>query len=168
MEPYIGEIQPITINFAPRGWALCDGSLLSIHENVALYSLLGTSFGGDGVKTFALPDLRSRIPLGQSEHHAVGQKGGSESVELALTELPMHGHIPACSTAEKSDSKDATNAFWSASGARGRQYATAPGSSQMNYGSLRPEGASQQHENRMPVLAINYIIAVAGVFPALE
>ncbi|SDG64014.1 Microcystin-dependent protein [Dyadobacter soli] len=168
MDPYIGEIAAFALNFVPRGWALCNGAILKIEENPYLFNLIGTRYGGDGVTTFALPDLRSRVVLGQSEHNPVGKIDGSESVELALEGLPRHTHIPNCSTSDQVNSKDATNAVWSASDQHGARYAEpgTAGNFSMNRESIMTEGGGQPHENRMPVLAIVYCIAISGEYPS--
>lgn len=167
MDPqYIGEIAPFALRYVPLGWRLCDGSVIPIAQNENLFRLIRNRFGGDGITTFALPDLRSRIPLGHGEHYPVGQKGGSESVLLTSGELPPHRHFPACSTSERADSKNATNAFWSASG--GARYASAPGLDQMNLDSIQSEGKGEPHENRMPIFAVRYCISMEGIFPQGE
>lgn len=167
-ESYIGEIRLFAGNFAPRGWLFCDGSLLLIKDYEVLFVLLGTAYGGDGVTNFALPDLRSRVALGQSELFPIGQKAGMETIQLALDELPRHSHTPTCSTSGIANTKDATNAFWSAAPAGGRRYGAAGGTSsaQLNFDSVEKAGSSVPHENRMPILAMSYIIAIVGVFPS--
>ena len=166
MDPFIGEIAVFGISFVPRGWIFCDGRIMQIAENETLFTLLGNRFGGDGITTFGIPDLRSRVALGQSEKHIIGEKGGSESVELAVDQLPEHSHIPASSSADKSNSKDATNAFWSASAENGDRYASPPGAFPMHADSVGVEGKGEPHENRMPVLATVFCIAAYGVFPS--
>lgn len=167
-ESYIGEIKLFAGNFAPIGWLFCDGSLLLIKDYEVLFVLLGTAYGGDGVTNFALPDLRSRVALGQSELFPIGQKAGMETIQLALDELPRHSHTPACSTSGIANTKDATNAFWSAAPAGGRRYASDTGdkSAQLGLDSVEKVGSSVPHENRMPILAMSYIIAIGGVFPS--
>jgi len=165
MKPILGEIRAIGGVKLPAGWAFCDGSLLSIEENDALYTLIATLYGGDGITNFALPDLRSRIPLGQSSNNPAGHQGGSETVKLATENLPEHRHAPACSTDDKTNSKNATDAFWSASPEHGKRYAPPPATIGMNVEGILAEGGNQPHENRMPVLAVNYIISLDGLFP---
>ncbi|WP_254560045.1 phage tail protein [Dyadobacter diqingensis] len=167
MEPFIGEIKLISTPWVPMGWLLCDGSLLPVNEEFqTLFYLLKNLYGGDGVTNFALPDLRSRVAVGPGEHNVLGKKGGSELVAIPLEGLPAHRHVPACSTAENANSKDATNAFWSAAPEGGRRYASAPANFQMGLDSLQFEGGGQPHENRIPVLALTYIIAFMGIFPS--
>lgn len=165
MEPFIGEIRALGTPVLPKGWTFCDGSLLLVDEEPTLFQLIGNSYGGDGIKHFAVPDLRSRIPLGQSSVRPPAHKGGSEFVGLSVENLPAHRHAPACSTSDQPDSKDATDAFWSGAAEGGSRYAPAPGSVSMNVDSIQQEGGGESHENRMPVLAVNYIIAREGVYP---
>lgn len=168
MEPYVGEIALFALDFVPIHWALCNGAILKIADYSVLFQLLGNRYGGDGVTNFALPDLRSRMPLGNSDRNPIGRMGGSESVRLGLENLPRHSHIANCSTSDKVDSKDATNALWSASEEHGRRYGAAdvfPNNILMNTESIMPEGGDQPHENRMPILALVYCIAVDGEFP---
>jgi len=167
MDAYVGEIRLFAGNYAPTGWLYCDGRLLLIKEYDTLFFLLGTTYGGDGVTNFALPDLRSRVAVGQSERFPIGQKAGMETIQLNLEELPRHSHTPACSTSGIANTKDATNAFWSAAPEGGRRYG-APGgadAAQLNLDSVEKVGSSFPHENRMPVLAMSYIIATYGEFP---
>jgi microcystin-dependent protein len=165
MEPYVGEIRAIGGVKLPTDWAYCDGSLLAIEKYSVLYTLIGTTYGGDGITNFALPDLRSRIPLGQSSNNPIGRQGGTETVKLATENLPEHRHAPACSTDDKTNSKNATDAFWSASPDHGKRYAPPPATIGMNVEGIQAEGGNQPHENRMPVLAVNYIISLFGLYP---
>lgn len=166
-DPFIGEIRMFAGNFAPRGFALCDGQLLPIAQNTALFSLLGTTYGGDGRTTFALPDLRGRIPMhpGQGpglSQHRLGEKGGQESVTLSETQLPSHTHT-AHATEEASNKNKPGNALW----ARKKIYDTEPTSTvAMNPGAIGSTGGGQDHENKQPYLCINFIIALQGVFPS--
>ncbi|WP_254560043.1 phage tail protein [Dyadobacter diqingensis] len=165
MEPFIGEIRAFGTDTLPQNWAYCDGSLLLIEKHIDLYILIKNDYGGDGITNFALPDLRSRVPVGQSPENPVGHQGGSELVHLSVENLPAHNHLPACNTSGKADSKDATDAFWSGGAERGSRYAPAPGSISMNTESVVPDGGGVPHENRMPVLAVTYMIALAGLKP---
>ena len=159
---YIGEIKLFSGATIPEGWLLCDGRELPINEYEALASLLGNLYGGTAT-TFCLPDLRSRIPLGQSTAFAQGSKGGAETVILETSHLPAHQHTPACNTA--AGDQDATNAFWASTIEGKKVYAATTGNVQMNDESILPEGDGMSHENRMPVLALSYIIAESGTFP---
>ncbi|SDG64050.1 Microcystin-dependent protein [Dyadobacter soli] len=163
---YIGEIRIFAADFAPAGWLACAGQILPIERFAALHSLIGNAYGGDGKTTFALPDLRSRIPLGQSDRNPVGTKGGFETITLKAENLPPHRHVPACSNTDNSNSIDGTNGFWSGSTQHGTRYGQAPGATKMSTGSILPEGGSEPHENRMPMLALTYAIAVDGPFPS--
>ena len=159
---YIGEIKLFSGATIPEGWLLCDGRELPINEYEALASLLGNLYGGTAT-TFCLPDLRSRIPLGQSTAFAQGSKGGKETVILETSHLPAHQHTPACNDAGNAEVQDASDAFWA--GAKGNIYALKTSNVQMNDESILPEGDGMPHENRMPVLAMSYIIAESGTLP---
>lgn len=151
-DPFVAEIRLFAGNFAPTGWAFCNGQLMSISQNTALFALIGTYYGGDGKATFALPDLRDRVPVhqgqgpGLSERH-VGEAGGASRVSLTLAELPAHVH-PA------SDLPATTNRATGAVPAAGGRYATAA-----------PSGPTAAHNNRPPYLGLSYIIALQGIFP---
>lgn len=156
-------------NFAPVGWALCNGQLLPISQNVALFSILGNTYGGDGKTTFALPDLRGRAPIhaGQGpdlEDYAWGQKGGVEEVTLTSSEMPSHTHAfgQTCSSDPGSEESPANN--YLAPISPGVYSATA--NAQMGGGASSVAGSSQPHENRAPYLAMNYCIAITGLFPS--
>jgi len=162
-QPYMGEIRLVGFTFAPVGWALCDGSLLDIDQNQALFSLLGTTYGGDGVETFALPDLRGRVAMHQGNGHVLGEQGGTETVTLAVTQLPAHPHVPQASNAGGSTSP--TGSVWANSAAL--QFASASSTlAPMNPGSIGPTGGSQPHENMLPFQVINFVIALQGIYPS--
>ena len=178
-EPFIGQIIIFAGNFAPRGWALCDGQLLPISQNTALFSLLGTTYGGDGRTTFALPDLRGRVPLHAGggpglTNYRQGQKGGVEQVTLNTSNLPAHTHAATTTTRAQSDYGDSAspnNTVWAQDGAAGAQpYSTRAPNSNMHSDavevSVQNTGGGQAHENRQPYLAINYIIALTGIYPS--
>jgi len=179
--PFLGEIRLFAGNFNPRGWAFCNGALLAISQNDALYALLGTTFGGDGVNTFGLPDLQGRLPVGQGtgpglSSYVVGQKGGTETVTLNTNQMPIHSHTFFANTAAGSlDRPGATAQPAKAQQSVGGQSAllyVIPGNQSpittvnMNAANVQATGGSQPHENLMPVLAINYIIALEGIFPS--
>lgn len=169
-DPYIGEIRMFAGNYAPQGWALCNGALQSISGNEALFTLIGTTYGGDGQSTFALPDMRGRLPLHQGTGpgltaRVMGQAFGSEEVTLTATQMPSHAHMLVASTA------DAT-----ASVPTGAIPAGQPGDTlylsnpavpptSMSPNALQPNGGSQPHDNTMPFLCVNFIISLFGVFP---
>jgi microcystin-dependent protein len=173
-EPYLGEIRPISIAYAPKGWAFCAGQLLPINSNQALFSLLGTTFGGNGVQTFGLPDLRSRVPVGTGSlsggsNYMQGQIGGSESVTLQGAEIPQHSH-PFTGTLQTSADQDDgnPNQMLPAIGTL-NQYSNGAANATMAgtvSGNTAPVGGNQNHENRQPYLALNYVIALQGIFPS--
>jgi microcystin-dependent protein len=170
--PYVGEIRMFGGNFAPAGWAFCDGQLLPIAENDVLFQLLGTTYGGDGQATFGLPDLQSRVPLAQGTGdagttYAMGQNGGVETVTLNAQQLPVHNHLPQGSTdpATSSSPQNRVLASISAAGTRSA-YGTDPPYGALHPSSLTPDGGSQPHDNMQPYLVINFIISLFGVFPS--
>jgi microcystin-dependent protein len=165
MEPFLGEIRLVPFNFAPRGWAICAGQLLPINQNQALFALLGTTYGGNGQTTFALPDLRGRVPIGAGQPPAgssypLGATGGQEKVELATRQLPRHSHAVHASSAAATTKNPAT-----ALPARGGAYA-AERNVRMKAAMIGRTGAGERHENRQPYLGLNYIIALQGIFPS--
>lgn len=168
-EPFVGEIRMFGFNFAPQGWALCDGQLLPISQNVALFSLLGTTYGGDGTTTFALPNLQSRVPIHQGQgaglsSYVAGQAGGTETVTLAAAQMPEHTHsVKASSSAAASDKPEGRALAQSHSPI----YTPEPDASTvMNANMLGDAGGSEPHDNIQPYLAVNFCIALTGIFPA--
>ena len=174
MDPYVGEIRIFAGNFAPKDWAICDGSLLQIRQNTALFSLLGTYYGGDGVTTFALPNLQGRVPVSSGQgpglsNYELGQQGGSQTAHLDLTQMPAHTHS-AMGNPNAGSVGSPEKAVWAGSGGRGRPstYAagvTPPNPTNMNGFALAPVGQNSPHNNMSPYLSLNYIIALVGVFP---
>lgn len=165
MEPFLGQIQIFGFGFAPRGWAFCDGQLLPISSNTALFSLLGTTFGGDGRTTFALPDLRSRVPVhvGQGPgltRYVWGQKGGVETVTLTVQQMPSHNHQPVCS----SDDASAGSPEGNLPAAVGTPIYSTAGSASMV--ATQNTGGNQQHTNIQPFLSVYYCIALQGLYPS--
>ncbi|AKF07712.1 phage tail protein [Sandaracinus amylolyticus] len=164
-EPYVGEIRLFAGNFAPVGWAICDGSLVSIAENELLFVVVGTTHGGDGVSTFALPDLRGRVPVHVGTGHVLGEGGGAETVTLTTSQIPAHTHALHASDANASTTSP-TNAF----------LAAMPSAAVTAYGVDAPHvtsspqvgvvGGSQPHDNMQPYVALNYIIALYGLYPS--
>jgi microcystin-dependent protein len=160
--PFIGEIKIISWNYAPQGWAFCNGQFLPINQNQALFSLLGTTYGGNGQTTFALPDLRGRVPIHNGDGFTLGQAGGEQAHTVTISELPQHVHTArANNTAPNASSPQ--NDFWSAPGAE--IYANAP-DSVMRVGTVGNVGGSQPHVNMSPYLVLNFIIALQGIFPS--
>ena len=164
-ECYLGEIRMVSFNFAPRGWALCNGQTLPINQNQTLFALLGTRFGGNGSTTFNLPDLRGRVPLHAGAGLAAGQGGGEEAHALTSTELPQHLHgLSANSSATTSNSP--AGALLGTKGRQGRDMFAAPGDpTSLHPATVSQAGASQPHENMQPWLALNFAIALSGIFP---
>jgi microcystin-dependent protein len=163
--PFIGEIRMFAGNFAPAGWAFCDGSLLSISEFTALFQLIGTTYGGDGQTTFALPDLRSRVPVHVGPGFVLGQSGGVETVTLTVSQLPAHTHAAAADNNTGTAAAPGGN-VWAASN---NYYQFAPGSgaaTPMNAGAVALSGGNQPHDNMIPFLAVNFILSLFGIFPS--
>ncbi len=165
--PYIGEIRMVGFNFAPVGWAFCDGQLMDIAQNDTLFNLIGTTYGGDGQTTFALPNLAGRVPIHQGQgpglsNYVIGQMAGSETVTLATNQIPAHTHVPAANTGTGSQSSP-QNALWAASPSG--NYTNPPANIPMRSGLVGSSGGSQPHENMMPFVAINFIISLFGIFP---
>jgi microcystin-dependent protein len=161
-QPYIGEIRMVGFNFAPNGWAFCDGSLLSISENTALFELIGTTYGGDGQSTFALPDLSGRIPVHQGSSFVIGQRAGTEFVTLSVDEMPAHSHSLAAWSAEGSQPSPA-HGVWAKSLLE--QFSTSPPSATMA-ASLQNSGLDQAHNNMPTFQVVSFIISLFGVFPS--
>ena len=167
--PLLGMVIPFAGNFAPRGWALCEGQLLAVSSNSALFSILGTIYGGDGRTTFALPDLRGRIALQHGTgpgltNKRLGQKGGATTVTLTINELPSHTHnVAPQASANDADTADATNNGYGASENFGPT-----GGTEFNMAPVKGDavGGSREHENMAPFLALNYIIALQGTYPS--
>lgn len=172
MEPFIGQVQLFAFNFNPRGWMFCNGQLLSIAQNSALFSLLGTTYGGDGITTFALPDLRGRVPNGQGSgpglsNYQMGQAAGSEQVTLLQTQMPQHNHLMEVSDQPASQSSPA-NHILAVPGVGGEPlsaYGTSPDAI-ADPRSIGMAGSNQPHQNMQPYLTMNYCIAVEGIFPS--
>jgi microcystin-dependent protein len=161
-DPYIGEIRMFAGDYAPRGWLRCDGSLLAISDNEALYVLIGTTYGGDGQSNFALPNLSGRIPVGRSPGRPEGHAAGVESVTLTTSQMPQHSHRARGATSAASATSP-SNAVWATSSAT--PYTTGTPLAGMSPAAITPAGGSQPHSNMPPYLAVHYIIAVEGIFP---
>jgi microcystin-dependent protein len=161
-EPFLSEIKVVSFNFPPKGWALCNGQFLPINQNQALFALLGTTYGGDGQTTFALPNLRGRVPIHMGSGHTLGEAAGSTSVTVNIQQLPTHTHSLTCNNSNGTTSNP-TNAFL----AFGNNcYHTPQNLTTMNPGSVTSVGGSQPHNNMMPYLVLNFIIALQGIFPS--
>ena len=166
MDPFLGEIRMFAGNFAPLGWSICNGQLISIAENSALYSLIQTTYGGDGVNTFALPDLRGRVPIHQAANHLVGQAAGVEGVTLTVGEMPAHSHTLLGST-DAATATDPTNALLATLTKTKTLYRSDGGSvNAMASQSVSSTPTGLPHSNFQPYLCINFIIALNGIFPS--
>lgn len=171
-DPYIGEIRMFAGTFAPVGWAICDGRQLSIANEQTLFALIGTTYGGDGVNTFNLPDLRGRSPISQGQgpgpgpnNYTLGTIGGLESVTLTVQQLPSHTHSMAAGTVGTSSTPQ--NAYiGSATAAKDFRFASGAGTDTLSPSTLQPNGGNMPHENRSPYLAIQFIICLSGIFPS--
>lgn len=164
-EPFIGQTMMVGFNFAPRGWAFCNGQLLPIAQNTALFSLLGTTYGGNGQTTFALPDLRGRTPVGATGFPVqLGEQGGLENVTLLPNQIPAHGHALNASTTPGT-TRNPGNALYGATPAA--LHGPSSGSPvQLDARTIAQAGSSQPHNNMQPYLAINFCIALQGIFPS--
>ena len=162
-EPFLSEIRLFSFNFAPKGWALAAGQLLPINQNQALFSLLGTTYGGNGTTNFALPDLRGRVPMHTGQGHDLGKNSGSTTVTLSIAEMAQHTHTMNAvnDTNTGTGQNDALLGAAPIYGAPANLVA-------MNNSSITSTGASQPHENMQPFLTLNYCIALQGIFPSLN
>jgi microcystin-dependent protein len=169
MDPFVAEIRIFPFNFAPKGWAFCNGQLLPISQNTALFSLLGTTYGGDGKSNFALPDMQGNAPMhpGQGPGlslHDLGETAGEDSVTLLQTEMPQHNHTLGADAIDPADTNvPSINATYAQS-TGGLIYQTTT-NTQMSPNALEPAGGNQPHNNMMPYLTLNFCIALQGVFP---
>ncbi|HET9284384.1 MAG TPA: tail fiber protein [Candidatus Angelobacter sp.] len=161
--PFVGEIRMFAGNFAPAGWAFCNGALIPIDQNPTLFQLIGTTYGGDGQNTFALPDLQSRIPVHVGPGFAQAQSGGAETVTLTTSQIPAHSHVPLC-TDNAGTQSGPGNGLWALT--TGTTYVTGPASLAMSPAALNPAGGSQPHDNMVPFLVVNFIISLFGIFPS--
>jgi len=162
--PYLGEIRLMSFNYPPKGWAACNGQFLPINQNQALFALLGTMYGGNGQTTFALPDLRDRIPvsLGGSMQ-SLGQRGGEAAHTLTVSELPAHSHFVNGSAATTGGTTSPANAFL---GGTGNGYRAAGSLTALQPATVTNTGGSQPHTNQQPYLALQFCIALTGIFPS--
>jgi len=164
-EPFLAEIRLMSFTFAPKGWALCNGQLLPINQNQALFSLLGTTFGGDGRVNFALPDLRGRTPIHVGSGHTLGERGGEQAHTLSIAETPTHTHVSNASS-NPASTNTPTNALVLAASTASQLYAGASNLAAMAPNSLANVGGSQAHQNMQPFLTISFCIALQGIFPS--
>ena len=162
-QPYVGEIRMFAGNFAPAGWMFCDGQLLPISEYETLFNLIGTTYGGDGQSTFALPDLRSRVPIHAGQGYFLAQTGGAETVILAQNQIPSHAHVPLAQGVPGNQSTPA-NGVWAASALN--QFTPNAPNSTMSTAALGATGGGQPHDNMVPFQAVDFIISLLGIFPS--
>jgi microcystin-dependent protein len=162
-EPFLGEIKIVSWNFPPKGWALCNGQLLPLNQNQALFSVLGTTYGGDGRVNFGLPNLQGRMPVHVGNGIALGERGGEVAHTLNISELAAHTHTPVGSSTNPPTQPGAAGNLWSANNAK--PFA-ASSNVAMNPAGILPTGGNQPHENMSPYLVLNFIIALQGIFPS--
>jgi microcystin-dependent protein len=174
-DPFIGQILLVGFNFAPVSWHICDGSLLPISQYTALFSLIGTYYGGNGTSNFALPDLPSRVPIGMGQgngfsRYAIGEMSGVETVTLLATQMPQHNHVIEADNAPATAAQTPANNFLAAGSASGRPVdiysASLTSKANLNPNAVSYAGGNLPHTNIQPVVAMNYIIALTGIFPS--
>jgi len=161
-EPFLSEIKVVSFNFPPKGWALCNGQFLPINQNQALFALLGTTYGGNGQTTFALPNLRGCVPIHRGNGHTLGEKAGSTSVTVNIQQLPTHMHVVNC-TNGASNASDPTGAVFAEVST---MYGPPNSLTTLSPQTVGGVGGSQPHNNMMPYLVLNFIIALQGIFPS--
>jgi len=166
-DPFVAEIRIFPFNFPPKGWAWCDGQLMPISQNTALFSLLGTTYGGDGQENFNVPDLQGRIPMGTGGSDPIAEKAGAESVTLSVQQMAIHNHTMLGSVNQATTNNVSGNvaATMLAAGDNSAYSISLPFRG-INPGSIGPAGGSQPHENRQPFLCINFVISLFGIFPS--
>lgn len=162
-QPYVGEIRMFAGNFAPAGWMFCEGQLLPISENETLFQLIGTTYGGDGESTFALPDLRGRLPIHQGNGFILAETGGAEEITLTVAQVPAHSHA-LLATNDIPTLSNPANALPGQAAAK--FYRTGAPSVQLHAQAVSPAGGSQPHTNFQPYLCVNFIISLFGIFPS--
>lgn len=162
-QPYVGEIRMFAGNFAPAGWQFCEGQLLPISENEALFQLIGITYGGDGQSTFALPDLRGRIPIHQGNGFILAETGGAEEITLTSSQIPAHSHVLLGSTAIANSTTPQGNVF---AAAFQDVYVEDITQQMLSPAAISPVGGSQPHTNFQPYLCVNFIISLFGIFPS--
>lgn len=161
-EPFLSEIRIMSFGFAPKGWALCNGQLLPINQNQALFSLLGTTFGGDGRVNFALPDNRGRVPIHVGSGHTLGERGGEQAHTLSIAELPTHTHVANAQSGNATSPIPGNNLL----GAANNLYAAPTNLTSLEPSMVTNVGGSQAHLNMQPFLTLSFCIALQGIFPS--
>jgi microcystin-dependent protein len=172
-DQFLAEIRIFPFNFPPTGWAFCDGQIMPISQNTALFSLLGTTYGGDGKSTFGLPDMQGNAPMqpGQGQGQSLrdlGEQGGVESITLLVSEIPVHTHIMTAHNGDQADAQNPSATTVLAQSANGFAYQsnTSQNLTQLNFSALSPAGGGLPHNNMQPYLTLNFCIALQGIFPA--
>lgn len=172
-QPHLGEISIVAFNFAPKNWALCNGQFLPIQQNAALFSLLGTAYGGNGTTTFALPDFRGRSPIHTGGSYVLGEAGGEFNHSLTIQEIPSHLHtidstgVIKAKTGTTANSTSPINNYFANNSAEAKRFTPVADTTMGSVsGSIASSGGNQPHENMQPYLALNFVIALAGIFPS--
>jgi microcystin-dependent protein len=161
--PFMSEIRIMSFSFAPKGWAMCNGQLLPINQNQALFSLLGTTYGGDGRVNFALPDLRSCVPIHMGSGHTLGERGGEQGHTLSISEIPAHTHALFGTSATNNPQPVPTGAYLAPTAS---MYSSAQNLTSLHPASVTNTGGSQAHQNMQPFLVLTFCIALQGIFPS--
>ena len=164
-EPFLSEIRLMSFGFPPRGWALCDGQLLPINQNQGLFSLLGTTYGGDGRVNFGLPDLRGRVPIHMGSGHTLGERGGEQAHTLSINELPQHIHLANATSAAQTSNTPAASLMMAKSSPQSL-YSPSGNLVAMGAGAITNVGGNQAHLNLQPYLTLSFCIALQGIFPS--
>lgn len=163
-EPFLAEVRIFSFNFPPKGWAFCNGQLLPINQNQALFSLLGTTFGGNGQTNFALPDLRGRNANHMGAGKTLGERAGSDAVTITMAQMPAHNHFVNAVDAVQNSSIPSSNEVYANSGTS--EFYAGTANTTMNPSAISPTGGSQPHTNQQPSLVLNFCIALQGIFPS--
>jgi len=164
--PFLAEVRIVSFNFPPKGWAFCDGQLLPINQNQALFALLGTMYGGNGTTNFALPNLQGRVPIHFNTNHAQGSVGGAESHSLGMPEIPQHRHSLTTVPSIGNSSNPTGRFLASTTTTFGNEYAPTATAAVMGGAATSSTGSGQPHQNMQPYLVLNYVIALQGIFPS--